>query len=77
MQSMQAVFSNNPGNPDMEPRPSPSDEPSSQAQSRPKQPTRKIPSSDLFVEAQEVHIEHAGETYRLRKTRAGKLILTK
>ncbi|MBX3438228.1 MAG: hemin uptake protein HemP [Planctomycetaceae bacterium] len=38
---------------------------------------RRILSTDLFAEAQEVQIEHAGETYRLRKTRAGKLILTK
>lgn len=38
---------------------------------------RVIPSEELFAEQQEVHIEHAGETYRLRKTRAGKLILTK
>ena len=39
--------------------------------------TRRIASSELFAEAQEIQIEHAGETYRLRKTRAGKLILTK
>ena len=40
-------------------------------------PTRRIRSSDLFGEAHEIQIEHAGETYRLRMTRSGKLILTK
>ncbi|MCA9024943.1 MAG: hemin uptake protein HemP [Planctomycetaceae bacterium] len=37
----------------------------------------QIQSSDLFADRQEVEILHAGETYRLRKTRTGKLILTK
>ncbi|MCI0733027.1 MAG: hemin uptake protein HemP [Methylococcaceae bacterium] len=34
-------------------------------------------SADLFGGAREVVIEHAGEEYRLRLTRQGKLILTK
>lgn len=36
-----------------------------------------IRSADLFREAREVIIVHHGEQYRLRITRAGKLILTK
>lgn len=34
-------------------------------------------SGDLFGDAQEILIEHAGQEYRLRITRQGKLILTK
>ncbi len=41
------------------------------------QKTRRINSSDLLAGAREVHIEHEGQTYRLRRTKAGKLILTK
>ena len=41
------------------------------------QETRTISSAELFADSQEVQILHAGETYRLRKTRAGKLLLTK
>ena len=37
----------------------------------------RIPSSELFGTAHEIVIEHAGEEYRLRLTRKGKLILTK
>lgn len=50
-----------------------------EAQPEPTKParTRRIPSSELFAEAREVQIEHAGETYRLRMTKSGKLILTK
>lgn len=36
-----------------------------------------IPSERLFRTQDEVRIEHQGEEYRLRRTRAGKLILTK
>ena len=36
-----------------------------------------IPSDRLFTLTDEVRIQHQGEEYRLRKTRAGKLILTK
>ena len=34
-------------------------------------------SSDLFGDAHEILIDHAGQEYRLRITRQGKLILTK
>ncbi len=42
-----------------------------------RQKTRRINSADLLAGSQEVHIEHEGQTYRLRRTKAGKLILTK
>ena len=38
---------------------------------------RRLCSAELFGTAHEVVIEHAGEEYRLRLTRQGKLILTK
>ncbi len=41
------------------------------------QETRRVNSSELLAGAQEVQIEHEGQTYRLRRTKAGKLILTK
>ncbi len=42
------------------------------------QPVRpRLHSAELFGAAREVVIEHAGEEYRLRLTRQGKLILTK
>ncbi len=42
------------------------------------QPVRqRVHSAELFGAAREVVIEHAGEEYRLRLTRQGKLILTK
>lgn len=37
----------------------------------------RVQSAELFGTAREVVIEHAGEEYRLRLTRQGKLILTK
>lgn len=37
----------------------------------------RIASARLLGAAQELHIEHRGEIYRLRKTSQGKLILTK
>jgi hemin uptake protein HemP len=37
----------------------------------------KLDSAKLFGAAVELLIEHNGELYRLRKTRRGKLILTK
>lgn len=37
----------------------------------------RIDSETLFGDAELVLIEHNGETYILRKTRQGKLILTK
>jgi len=36
-----------------------------------------IPSEHLFAKGEEIRIAHQGEEYRLRRTRAGKLILTK
>jgi len=38
---------------------------------------QRLYSAELFGTAREVVIEHAGEEYRLRLTRQGKLILTK
>jgi hemin uptake protein HemP len=37
----------------------------------------RLVSKNLFASTNEVIIEHAGEEYRLRLTRQGKLILTK
>ena len=38
---------------------------------------RRIYSDSLFSHGDEVFIQHKGEQYRLRRTRNGKLILTK
>lgn len=38
---------------------------------------RRIYSDSLFTHGDEVFIQHQGEQYRLRRTRNGKLILTK
>ncbi len=38
---------------------------------------RPLESAELFGNRDEVLIAHGGETYRLRRTRQGKLILTK
>jgi hemin uptake protein HemP len=38
---------------------------------------KRISSAELFAGAREVLIDHSGETYRLRHTSQGKLILTK
>ena len=38
---------------------------------------QRLNSAELFGTGHEVVIEHAGEEYRLRLTRQGKLILTK
>ncbi|TQF76580.1 hemin uptake protein HemP [Elioraea sp. Yellowstone] len=40
-------------------------------------PKPRLSSRELLGTRQEVEIEHQGEIYRLRITRAGKLILTK
>jgi len=40
-------------------------------------PAPRIESTALLGQHQEIDILHAGETYRLRRTRQGKLILTK
>ncbi len=41
------------------------------------QPTRVIDSQELFADQKEIQIRHAGEIYRLRLTRNGRLILNK
>lgn len=38
---------------------------------------RLLSSETLLAGADEILIQHEGETYRLRRTRQGKLILTK
>jgi hemin uptake protein HemP len=38
---------------------------------------RRLYSEFLFSQGDEVFIQHQGEEYRLRRTRNGKLILTK
>ena len=40
-------------------------------------PPRPLESGELFAGRDEVLIVHGSETYRLRRTRQGKLILTK
>jgi len=40
-------------------------------------PQPRLHSKELFGSAHEIAIDHAGEEYRLRLTRQGKLILTK
>ena len=40
-------------------------------------PRPRLHSEELFGTAREIVIEHAGDEYRLRLTRQGKLILTK
>ena len=37
----------------------------------------RVRFADLAGEAVEVEVEHAGQIYRLRRTRQGKLLLTK
>jgi len=41
------------------------------------EPSKPIHSDSLFLRGDEVLIQHQGEHYRLRRTRNGKLILTK
>ncbi len=56
----------------------PNTAPTLQSPERVKVPTQlRLHSAELFSTAREVVIEHAGEEYRLRLTRQGKLILTK
>lgn len=40
-------------------------------------PPRPLVSAELFGNRDEILIAHGDETYRLRRTRQGKLILTK
>ena len=55
----------------------PSAEESHQRSIPPAQPAETISSEELFHGMREVRIRHAGEVYRLRVTRSGKLILHK
>ena len=43
----------------------------------PPAPPARVRFGDLAGPSAEVEIEHAGQIYRLRRTRAGKLLLTK
>jgi hemin uptake protein HemP len=43
----------------------------------PSQLPRTWESAELFGDSKLIHIEHTGETYQLRITRQGKLILNK
>ena len=45
--------------------------------SDPAAPRKRVSSADLLAGAREIFIDHSGETYRLRHTSQGKLILTK
>ncbi len=47
------------------------------APTRASQTCPRYSSSTLFGAAQEIHIEHDSQLYRLRRTALGKLILTK
>ncbi len=54
------------------------DRPSATAEAFPERPCIKVVrSQELFAGKREVLIEHSGSIYRLRMTRAGKLILNK
>jgi len=64
--------------------PSPPDPQSSQAENEapaesPSPPPRpdRVRFADLAGDAVEVEVEYAGQIYRLRRTRQGKLLLTK
>lgn len=57
----------------------PEEKPADRSDPPPPQPERPstILSEDLFRGGREIRIQHAGEVYRLRLTRNGKLILHK
>ena len=59
------------------PQPEPLITSSSPAPQRPPDDARQFDSRSLFGGASELLIRHNGALYRLRVTRAGKLILTK
>jgi hemin uptake protein HemP len=60
------------------PRESPAVEPAERAQVATVAPVRRvIASRALFAGRHEIVIAHGGDEYRLRITKAGKLILTK
>ena len=60
--------------PDMD---KPQNEPLSETRRSPDDAKRIWQSKQLFGQAREVLIDHGGQTYRLRITRQGKLILCK
>jgi hemin uptake protein HemP len=60
--------------PHIQPKPQPT--PAAQPPHSP-QDCPRYSSSALFGAAQEIHIEHDTQLYRLRRTALGKLILTK
>ncbi len=64
-------------NPKREPPQTSRPAPGTSAAGNDKQPPPALESQALFQGAKEVHILHGLETYRLRQTQAGKLILTK
>lgn len=51
--------------------------PESESDALPPEPARKISSQHLLGEEGKVIIDHDGQEYVLRKTQAGKLLLTK
>ncbi|MCX5495069.1 hemin uptake protein HemP [Kaistia dalseonensis] len=57
--------------------PSPADEKTEPIDPAAASELKVVSSADLFGGAREIVIRHAGENYRLRVTRAGKLILNK
>ena len=57
--------------------PAASEDRNQNAPDAPSDRVRAVASEDLFQGQRELLIEHAGETYRLRLTRNGKLILNK
>ena len=59
------------------PQPEPHSTSPSPAPQRPPADARQLDSQSLFGAARELLIRHNGALYRLRMTRAGKLILTK
>jgi len=58
-------------------QPEPLSTSSAPAPQRPPADARQLDSRSLFGAARELLIQHNGALYRLRLTRAGKLILTK
>lgn len=55
----------------------PPHQPTRPGHTHPQPPLRRIPVADLLAGAEQVILLHQGQEYRLRVTRAGKLILTK
>lgn len=60
-----------------EPKPATQADPQLRTTTRPNDGTDVLDSAALLGSRNEVEIAHQGETYRLRRTRQGKLILTK